>query len=367
MSNGTIIYIGGFELPDKNAAAHRVLGNGKVFRELGYNVVFIGISHSCDELTVRNHDGFECWFIPYPRTTVGWLNYLTDISVIKTVASNHKDVCAMVFYNYQAGALWRAMRYCRKHHKKCIADVTEWYVANHDSRVQRLVKNMDTAIRMKLLHKKTDGVIVICRFLHEYYRNCANVVEIPPLTDNREPKWQVGAEKDGRFTLVYAGSPSALKERIDRIIEAVDGCDMDCRLIVVGITKEGYEAAYQTRCTSSRVEFMGRLSNSETIRTLKRAHYSIIIRDNNLVVRAGFPTKLAESISAGVPVIVNPFSNIQDYLDDSNSVIVTDDNIKDAINRAAQKQRTPDTGLFDYRSWIKEMKEFMIRVMEPEE
>ena len=40
MSKGSIIYIGGFELPDKNAAAHRVLNNAKIIRELGYEVFF---------------------------------------------------------------------------------------------------------------------------------------------------------------------------------------------------------------------------------------------------------------------------------------------------------------------------------------
>ena len=40
----TIIYIGNFELPNKNAAAQRVIANGKIFRDLGYKVVYIGIS-----------------------------------------------------------------------------------------------------------------------------------------------------------------------------------------------------------------------------------------------------------------------------------------------------------------------------------
>ena len=35
-----IIYIGGFELPDKNAAAQRVIGNSKALRDLGYETVF---------------------------------------------------------------------------------------------------------------------------------------------------------------------------------------------------------------------------------------------------------------------------------------------------------------------------------------
>ena len=39
-----IIYWGGFELPDKNAAAHRVMANAKLFRQFGYEVVFLGMS-----------------------------------------------------------------------------------------------------------------------------------------------------------------------------------------------------------------------------------------------------------------------------------------------------------------------------------
>ena len=45
-SEKTILYIGGFELPDKNAAAHRVLSNAKLFKLLGYNTVFIGTDKS---------------------------------------------------------------------------------------------------------------------------------------------------------------------------------------------------------------------------------------------------------------------------------------------------------------------------------
>ena len=66
MSKGTILYVGGFELPDKNAAAHRVLSNGKILRDLGYKVVFIDvdkrIQYENDILnTKRILKGFECW------------------------------------------------------------------------------------------------------------------------------------------------------------------------------------------------------------------------------------------------------------------------------------------------------------------
>ena len=34
MSNGTVIYYGGFALPDKSASANRVVSNGKLFSAL---------------------------------------------------------------------------------------------------------------------------------------------------------------------------------------------------------------------------------------------------------------------------------------------------------------------------------------------
>ena len=68
----TIIYIGGFELPDKNAAAHRVINNGKAFRELGYNVIFIDASkernYSNNILRTRqDFFGFETYSVQYPN------------------------------------------------------------------------------------------------------------------------------------------------------------------------------------------------------------------------------------------------------------------------------------------------------------
>ena len=42
---GSIIYYGGFALPDKNAAANRVVSNGKLFDSLGYKTIFWSIAY----------------------------------------------------------------------------------------------------------------------------------------------------------------------------------------------------------------------------------------------------------------------------------------------------------------------------------
>lgn len=58
----TILYVGGFELPDKNAAAHRVLNNARLLRELGYEVVFCGVDREISKKEtseVKKVDGFD--------------------------------------------------------------------------------------------------------------------------------------------------------------------------------------------------------------------------------------------------------------------------------------------------------------------
>lgn len=46
---GTILYFGGFELPEKNVVTHRVLNNAKLFREFGFKTVFLGVEKSITE------------------------------------------------------------------------------------------------------------------------------------------------------------------------------------------------------------------------------------------------------------------------------------------------------------------------------
>ncbi|NUT90382.1 hypothetical protein HNO91_28520, partial [Pseudomonas corrugata] len=84
MDKGTIIYLGGFELPDKNAAAHRVVANAKIFCELGYKVCFIGISNVVSDKKIKKEVffGFDSWSIPYPQNRIDWLKYISGPSAL---------------------------------------------------------------------------------------------------------------------------------------------------------------------------------------------------------------------------------------------------------------------------------------------
>lgn len=332
MKDGVILYIGGFELPDKNAAAHRVLSNAKIFRELGKKVVFIGVdktlSWNSNILTTRMEvQGFDAYSLPYPKGSKSWLKYLTDIKDYVEICEKLGNVEMMILYNFQAIAMKRLMGYCKKKGIKCCADVTEWRSAKGEGVVYRILKDSDTWYRMHVLHKRLDGLIVISRYLENYYKDCKNVAYIPVLVDCSEKKWENNYEKSSDvLKLVYAGNPGR-KDRLDKLIEGLDKVERKYLLDVIGISKEQYLNYYPEHSEILKrhtdIVFHGRMPHLETLDYVKRANYSCFFREDDRVSRAGFPTKFVEAISCGTPVITNKISDICEYMStNKNGVLV---------------------------------------------
>lgn len=42
MKKDTVLYVGNFMFPDKNATSQRILGNANIFKDLVYNVLRVG-------------------------------------------------------------------------------------------------------------------------------------------------------------------------------------------------------------------------------------------------------------------------------------------------------------------------------------
>ena len=350
-NNKTVLYIGGFQLPDKNAAAQRVLGIAKGIRNEGLDVRFINSLKVCTD-SAQNKEYFGFSVFEYKRENN--IDYLIGARTAISLIKKEKPI-AVIAYNYPAIALNRIRKYCKKNNIKCMADVTEWPEAGGGV-MHRIIKRMDTAFRMKYVHKRVDSIIAISRFLLDYYKPYVPVVLIPPTVDITDEKWMTKSKKTtGQKSFVYAGSPSALKERLDIIVDAINKLSTSSPIIlhIVGITKEEFIKMYLwDKEIPETVIFWGRVSHREAIRVVKDSTCSIILRDNNSVVKAGFPTKLVESISCGTPVIINKFSNICDYLCDDNSIVIENySDIQKAIKIATEKEFDVDHTIFDYRNF----------------
>ncbi|SDF02017.1 glycosyltransferase [Ulvibacter litoralis] len=392
MSSGTILYIGGFELPDKNAAAHRVISNGKILRELGYKVVFCGMNKDSENngvSTPQEYYGFECYSLNYPNSTIDWFKYIIEYNYYVHLIKSQENVKAIICYNLPSGSLYRLKNYCNSNQIKIISDCTEWYEAPKEGGfLNRKVKKGDIFWRMRNLHFKMDGIISISEYLDRYYSvNNQNSIKVPPLVDVTDTKWQNDLVVTNRpVQFIYSGSPfsltskSSAKDRLDLIIKAMSNLKKEGRsffLHIVGIELENFIEIYpnfkdEIESLKDSISFYGRVSHSESVRLLKSSDFSIFIRDENIVTKAGFPTKFVESITCGIPVLTNKNSNIVDYLTEGeNGFLIStesDKSIQDSIDKAISlspeeiykmKVNCKKSQVFDYHNFLDDFKSLL--------
>ena len=362
----TVLYIGGFELPDKNAAAHRVLGVAKLFRAMGFKVEFINKTN--EDSPPNEIEDFKIKNTSKPRSPLSQVCSLFEAKDVINYLKCNDNIACVVAYNYPSYALNKIIRYCKKNGIKCIADVTEWYKGFYVNPFKVLTKGVDSWYRMRIVHKKCDGIIAISNYLEDYYLPHTNVVNIPPVVDKTDSKWNQNKEQHNGVVFVYAGSPSRTKERLDLIVDAIESLDKSrqASLFVVGITKSQFLKMYnlKSKVFQSTV-FVGKKTHRDALNCVAQSDYSFLIRDTNRVTKAGFPTKFVESISVGCAVIANDNSNISAHLkDDCGGYLVNESDLANELEKIIRQPiPTVDTSRFDYHKYIEPFSKFIENII----
>ena len=385
-----VLYCGGFILPDKNAAAHRVLANGKILKQLGYEVFFQGVY--LDNLDIRikdkNYNGFHFFSNHYPTTFLNWFSYLTSIenqkSLIKKIKKSYK-IDFLIAYNFPSIALNRLRIFCKSHNIKIISDCTEWESVPFKKPFKFLIKSFDTFYRMRIIHKKLDGLIVISSLLRKFYlSDIKEILMVPPLVDKNESKWRAPSNlKKNEIVFCYVGSPSLKKDKVGLIVDAFSKFCLDSKVVsklrIVGITKKEYIRMFNPKgvnsSVDSKIKFLGRVSHIQSITELSNSNFSIFFRDNTRKNNAGFPTKFVESISSGTPVITNNTSDLSDYMYKSQfGFILGDNDLKTIVANLNYISKIESHKLFDmkdvcyksdlfhYEKYVNRFKFFISRV-----
>jgi len=385
----TIFYIGGFELPDKNAAAHRVLGNGKVLKSLGYRVVFIGVTKTYTEVTFHEYSGFDCYSIPYPSSTIKWIRFIAMKSEYLDIMNKYDYQSAIIAYNQPALSTYRLMRYCKLHELKIYLDLTEWFKGQFKQNfVLDTIKTIDNYFRIKVLTRKVDGVIAISKHFSDVMtQNNAKHVLVPPLVDSTDMKWRNNeANQSTVRKYIYAGGAfsvkysNSVKDRLDLVIDALHKLHaegFDFLFHIIGCTKEEFLLVFEDKTKiihelNNRIKFHGKREHGYVLDLLRTSDFSIFLRDETISTKAGFPSKFVESISIGLPVITNANSNVKDYLIDGVNGYCIErlepDNIVKKIRISLtikdseiveMKKRTKASNLFDYRNFENQFKKLL--------
>ncbi len=323
MSKGTIIYYGGFTLPDKSAAANRVVSNGKIFEKLGYKTVFIGAAPSDESFDgLRKIDGYENMYEhAHPKSTKQWLKHMLSVEHIESVIGNGENVCKIILYNVPMFTLMKAKKVFSKRNIEVCYDCTEWTKDTDGSLPKRIFKAFDEFFISNFAHKVADGVIAISSMMQKKYRKSKNLLILPPLIDLNDSIWHQMPENHGdAFEFCFAGIPDGKKESLDKIVQAfISLGNKNAHLRIIGITEADFKNIYPdfSLPENAKITFMGRLSHAETIRHVLGCDCYIFIRRSDKRNNAGFPTKFAESFTCGVPVITTNVSDVGEYIKSS--------------------------------------------------
>ena len=387
MSNNKIFYIGNFELPDKSAAAHRVVNNAKALRDLGYDVVLVGTNKTSKSLVKETFFDFTSYQTPYPINTVEWVKSLLNINTYIKIIDKEQSCHSIILYNMPSMAIYNFMKIAKKRNVKIYSDCTEWSDNNINGNFGKsLIKILDSKIRMHYLNRKFDGIISISKFLHDNYTSVCEKysILIPPLVDVLDSKWIVGDSELSSLSIVYAGGAFSIKDnyvkdRLDLVVVAfalMKKRGYQFTFKVIGCSKEDFLIFYpqytsQIEELNSSIVFLNKINHLDAIEIIKKSSFSIFLRDENIVTQAGFPTKFVESITAGTPVLTNDNSNVKDFLEhgkngylintkDTESIIASLIPAFDLSNAQVMymKKYTYDSKLFDYRNYIKKFKFF---------
>lgn len=337
-----IIYTGAFRFPSGDAAASRVLNNAKILRNIGYNVIFISFGGSPVD-TDKNIDG--CYYhqgFRYINThdiDVKQCNIIKRIkrfiysgrkalSVISNIISEVEYVIAYqpsLYFTMQMKLL------CEQLNKKFITDLTEWYAPNEFPGGIFAPPALINEWNMRFTQKMIKNKIVISSFLDNYYQSSNNIL-LPPLVDSSEKKWQSFKDVLPPFNglrLIYAGTPGK-KDSIGTMLNSVISCikeGLELQFVLVGVTEKDVSCyvKHDLSSLSSNLIFCGKVPQSDVPAYYHASDFSILLRRRTRKNMAGFPTKLAESMMSGCPVILNYTSDIDKFVQDGcNGFVLSD-------------------------------------------
>lgn len=358
-----IIYVGNFSFPFGNASGKRVYGNGKLLEELGYEVIFIGMSDDVKqpsmlketEMTFQN---FKYYNFSYPKSSFEWINYKTTFNQMVNFIEEENikdDLEAVIYYGNPRLSLFNYLliKWCQNNNIKIISDCVDWLSSKTGNIIFDIIKWTDTTYQKAYLNRKVDGVIAISSYLENYYKkHGVNTVVIPPLSTNKSKEKEHTLKDEKKLKILYAGIPfrkgklikdaKVLKDRVDKTIiffSKMKEKKFDFMFDIYGFTKEEYLKVLPSQekyinILGDSILFHGYHDNDYIVEKLKQSDFTILLRDEKRDTMAGFPTKVSESMSFGIPVITTKTSDLGRYIQDGeNGFFLEIDDEKKAVQK----------------------------------
>ena len=175
--------------------------------------------------------------------------------------------------------------------------------------------------------KYVDGMIVCSDALDLYYHNfTSKPFCIVPLV--YEQNFIKQCNNKDNHTIVYCGDMGGGKDGVEILIRAfaiVSKSFTDYKLILIGGSEDKYVIEQLNRITlelgiSEKTKFTGWVKREELPSYLENASLLALARPANKQAEGGIPSKLAEYLSTGRPVLTTRVGDLPKYFEDSENL-----------------------------------------------
>lgn len=332
-----------FKFPEGDAGAIRHEKFSYMLKELGCDVFVVGLGKFCEFKTQTFNE------IKYTSLRHQGSGILAKVksrllywSQFKRILREYKpDVVIMDDMSFITLNL---KKHCKKNNIRLIHDSVEWYSAEEfrfgvfsPSFINKNILNIFTI-------DKSVNVISISSFLHNYYSTkgikSVNIPIVLAQSDLCKEKHQGEV-----LQFMYAGQPGK-KDNLDMILEAFyllpEELNGKFKLHILGCTKEQIVASgipvEHIEKLGNDIEIHGRVPHDEVLELLKSVDFTLLMRSPvQRYAKAGFPTKIPESLSRSTPMITNLTSDIGNYLTDGYNALIVPEYTVESMSQVIAK------------------------------
>ena len=348
-----ILYVGQIAIEGSASCTH-VRNRARFFNNIGYEVY--GLSecpkNECDK--VEDTDFLKYVYMkPFHGKGkvrgAGWIaDQFLGIHTYNEIIRALKFISPDIIILYELNSIVveeRIRAYCEKHNIRLIIEVTEWMEVENRKEIATRGIVWQKDIQKRYIDKRCGNIIAISEFLYEHYRNQGcNVIRLPPLVYDFADKDQVFRDRDAvklrQVKLVFAGTTD-FKDYLEPMLKAIrkiNNNEIKIIFDVVGPSPDAIESMLECSSpTQYGINCYGRLSHENTLSIVRKADFSVLMRENKRYAKAGVSTKVVEAMSLAVPSICTAGGGTDAFVTDGvDGILIKDNSVHEVLDKLMQ-------------------------------
>lgn len=223
--------------------------------------------------------------------------------------------------------------WAKRHRVPLIIDVRDWYKPKDVPGLRNQIMIALNNVAVRLPARSVKGAVAVSSLLERHLEDKGlAVLRMPAVMELSHEGSGVAADnsrQEGFLKVGFVGNPGkrdwqSVAVLLD-IAEQWVSPDIFLEVVLAGPRQPSTATNGEMIFPRARVSWLGHVSRQEALAVVAGVDFTVLIRPSERYAQAGFPSKVAESLLVGTPVISNSTSDLADFLFPGvNGEILTD-------------------------------------------